>query len=127
VTKLSLVADNTRSYEWESFPRREPRPARERLGPIRRSEKKKAPIFQSGPRLVVRASLEYSTSAGAAPAANPARTERTYPAQARCTSRCSAGFCGRDSAQGSGYHDHRSQACIRRHGAACEDDTQSQA
>jgi hypothetical protein len=29
--RLHLVADNTRSWEWESFPRREPRPARERL------------------------------------------------------------------------------------------------
>jgi hypothetical protein len=28
-----LVSDRVRSSEWESFPRREPRPARERLGP----------------------------------------------------------------------------------------------
>jgi hypothetical protein len=34
MTKLRLVADNVRSYEWQSFPRREPKPPRERLGPI---------------------------------------------------------------------------------------------
>jgi hypothetical protein len=32
---LRLIADNTRSWEWESFPRREPKPARESLGPLR--------------------------------------------------------------------------------------------
>ena len=31
-----LVVENTRSYEWESLPRREPRRARDRLGPLRR-------------------------------------------------------------------------------------------
>jgi hypothetical protein len=30
-----LVAENVRSWEWESFPRREPRRARERLGPLK--------------------------------------------------------------------------------------------
>ena len=29
--KLKLVSGRTRPIEWESFPRREPRPARERL------------------------------------------------------------------------------------------------
>jgi hypothetical protein len=29
-----LIAENVRSWEWESFARREPRPARERLSPI---------------------------------------------------------------------------------------------
>src|SRR5262249_39664595 len=29
-----LVTDNVRLFEWESFPRREPRKARERLGPL---------------------------------------------------------------------------------------------
>ena len=33
-----LIADNVRSWEWESFPRREPKPARERLGPLRGKE-----------------------------------------------------------------------------------------
>jgi hypothetical protein len=33
--RLRLVADNPRSYEWESYPRREPKPPRERLGPLR--------------------------------------------------------------------------------------------
>jgi hypothetical protein len=31
---LRLVADHPRSYEWETLPRREPRRARERLGPL---------------------------------------------------------------------------------------------
>ena len=31
---LRLIADNVRSWEWESFPRREPKLARERLGPV---------------------------------------------------------------------------------------------
>jgi hypothetical protein len=35
MTKLRLVADNVRSFEWESYPRREPKAPRERLGPIR--------------------------------------------------------------------------------------------
>jgi hypothetical protein len=30
-----LVTDNVRSFEWESFARREPRRARERLGPLK--------------------------------------------------------------------------------------------
>jgi hypothetical protein len=29
-----LVIENVRSWEWESFERRSPRPARERLGPV---------------------------------------------------------------------------------------------
>jgi hypothetical protein len=32
--KLELVSDNVRCWEWESYPRREPKPARERLGPL---------------------------------------------------------------------------------------------
>jgi hypothetical protein len=28
---LRLVSDRVRSFEWESYPRREPKPARERL------------------------------------------------------------------------------------------------
>ena len=32
---VRLVVENTRSYEWESSPRREPRRARERLGPLK--------------------------------------------------------------------------------------------
>ena len=32
---LILVSDRTLSSEWESFPRREPKPARERLGPLK--------------------------------------------------------------------------------------------
>ncbi len=32
---VRLVVENTRSYEWESLPRREPRRARERLGPLK--------------------------------------------------------------------------------------------
>jgi hypothetical protein len=30
-----LVSHRIASWEWESFPRREPKPARERLGPLR--------------------------------------------------------------------------------------------
>ena len=29
-----LVSHRVASWEWESFPRREPKPARERLGPL---------------------------------------------------------------------------------------------
>jgi hypothetical protein len=36
--KLRLVANNTRSWEWESGPRRQPKPPRERLGPLRPKE-----------------------------------------------------------------------------------------
>jgi hypothetical protein len=32
---LRLVADHTRSYEWESLSRREPRRAKDRLAPLR--------------------------------------------------------------------------------------------
>ena len=32
---LRLVSDRVASWEWISLPRREPRPARERLGPLR--------------------------------------------------------------------------------------------
>jgi hypothetical protein len=32
---LFLVSDRTLSWEWESLPRRDPKPACERLGPIR--------------------------------------------------------------------------------------------
>jgi hypothetical protein len=31
---LFLISDRTLSPYWESFPRREPKPARERLGPL---------------------------------------------------------------------------------------------
>jgi hypothetical protein len=31
---LRLIADNVRSYEWETLPRREPRLARDRLRPL---------------------------------------------------------------------------------------------
>ena len=30
-----LISHHVRSWEWESFARREPKPARERLGPLR--------------------------------------------------------------------------------------------
>ena len=33
--KLKLVSGRTRHIEWESFPRREPKLARERLGPLK--------------------------------------------------------------------------------------------
>jgi hypothetical protein len=33
--KLKLVSGRTRPIEWESFPRREPKLARERLGPLK--------------------------------------------------------------------------------------------
>jgi hypothetical protein len=36
-TGLFLVSDRTPQREWESFPRSEPKPAYERLGPIRSS------------------------------------------------------------------------------------------
>jgi hypothetical protein len=36
---LRLVSDRTASWEWESYPRREPKPARERLSPLRKREK----------------------------------------------------------------------------------------
>jgi hypothetical protein len=36
-----LVTDNPRSWEWESFSRRSPLPARERLGPLQPIEDKK--------------------------------------------------------------------------------------
>jgi hypothetical protein len=36
-----LVIENVRSWEWESFERRSPRPARERLGPLQLIEDKK--------------------------------------------------------------------------------------
>jgi hypothetical protein len=32
---LRLVVENVRSFECESYPRREPRPPRERLGPLK--------------------------------------------------------------------------------------------
>ena len=32
---VRLVVENTRSWEWESLPRREPKPPRERLGPLK--------------------------------------------------------------------------------------------
>ena len=32
---LFLISDRTLSWEWESLPRRDPKPACERLGPIR--------------------------------------------------------------------------------------------
>jgi hypothetical protein len=31
-----LIADNVRCWEWETYPRREPKPARERLGLLQR-------------------------------------------------------------------------------------------
>jgi hypothetical protein len=54
MTKLRLVADNPRSYEWESYPRREPKPPRERLGPIRRSGKEKVPKWEDRDQVVLR-------------------------------------------------------------------------
>ncbi len=33
--ELRLVSDRVASWEWESYPRREPKPARERLGPLK--------------------------------------------------------------------------------------------
>jgi hypothetical protein len=30
-----LVSERVASWEWESYPRREPKPARERLGPLK--------------------------------------------------------------------------------------------
>jgi hypothetical protein len=46
---VRLVVENTRSYEWESLPRREPRRARERLGPLKsRAGKEKAPTSDRG-------------------------------------------------------------------------------
>ena len=35
---LFLVSDRTLSWEWQSLPRRDPKPAWERLGPIRASQ-----------------------------------------------------------------------------------------
>jgi hypothetical protein len=35
--RLRLAVENVRSWEWESFPRREPKPPRERLAPLRTS------------------------------------------------------------------------------------------
>ncbi len=32
---IRLVSDRVRSFEWESYARREPKPARERLGPLK--------------------------------------------------------------------------------------------
>ncbi len=32
---IRLVSDRVRSFEWQSFPRREPRRAMERLGPLK--------------------------------------------------------------------------------------------
>ena len=32
---LRLVSDRVRSFEWESYARREPKPVRERLGPLK--------------------------------------------------------------------------------------------
>lgn len=32
---IRLVSDRVRSFEWESYARREPRRARERLGPLK--------------------------------------------------------------------------------------------
>jgi hypothetical protein len=34
-TGLILVSDRTVSWEWDTYPRREPKPARERLGPLK--------------------------------------------------------------------------------------------
>jgi hypothetical protein len=31
---VRLVVENVRSFEWESYPRREPRKPRDRLGPL---------------------------------------------------------------------------------------------
>jgi hypothetical protein len=41
---LRLVSDRTASWEWETIPRREPRSARERLGPLAAWREKKVPI-----------------------------------------------------------------------------------
>ena len=38
-----LVVENTRSWEWESLPRREPRRARERLGPLKPTSRPSKP------------------------------------------------------------------------------------
>ena len=40
---VRLVVENTRSWEWISLPRREPRRARERLGPLRTARAALAP------------------------------------------------------------------------------------
>ena len=41
---VQLVVENTRSWEWESLPRREPRRARDRLGPLQpKAEQRKKP------------------------------------------------------------------------------------
>jgi hypothetical protein len=52
MSELRLVADNVRSYDWESYPRREPKPARERLRglvPWRPTTREPAPAAQSNP------------------------------------------------------------------------------
>jgi hypothetical protein len=38
-----LISDRTASWEWESFARREPKPARERLGPLAPWKPKRRP------------------------------------------------------------------------------------
>jgi hypothetical protein len=40
---VRLVVENTRSYEWESLPRRESRPARHRLGPLKPTSRQPKP------------------------------------------------------------------------------------
>ena len=40
---LSLVSDRTLPWEWEGYPRREPRPARERLGPLKPTSRPSKP------------------------------------------------------------------------------------
>ena len=46
--ELRLVGDRVRSFEWQSFPRREPKPARERLGPL----KPRKPVEALAPRKI---------------------------------------------------------------------------
>jgi hypothetical protein len=38
-----LVVENTRSYEWQSHPRRDPRRARDRLGPLKPTSRQPKP------------------------------------------------------------------------------------
>jgi hypothetical protein len=47
--KLRLVAENVRCYEWEAFDkcaRREPKPPRERLGPVRSKTRGRDPLAE---------------------------------------------------------------------------------
>jgi hypothetical protein len=40
---LQLVSDRVASWEWISLPRREPKPARERLGPLKQTSRPSKP------------------------------------------------------------------------------------